>query len=105
MIVESFLLGLLELFDKIKKKALQNEANALFDSLNPKTIDDLEIIDSMDGLEFEHFVAHILEKNDYLNVKVTSGSNDFGVDITANKGADHYAIQVKRQESKVSRRE
>lgn len=108
LLIHLFLRGLLELFSKTneehKQKSLQVKAETYYNSLDSSTKEDLEKIDNMDGHDFEHFVAHILKQNGYSNVKVTSGSNDFGVDILANKDADHYAIQVKRQEAKVSRR-
>ena len=100
----AWLFGAFIVFITSEKKAPQVNANAFFDSLNPKTKDDLEKIDNMNGHDFEYFVARILGKNGYSKVKVTSGSNDFGVDILANKDSDFYAIQVKRQEARVSRR-
>ena len=57
--------------------------------------------DSMDGGEFEQFCAELLRKNDYINVEVTSGSGDFGVDILAEKDGVTYAIQCKRSSSTV----
>lgn len=86
------------------RQAQIREQEAYFDSLNPNTRDDLEKIDTMNGHAFEHYVAHILSKNRYSNVSVTSGSNDFGVDVLADKGTDKFAIQVKRQQARVSRR-
>lgn len=80
------------------------EAKARFLSIDPKTQEDLSTIDLMGGHEFEHYVAEILRSNGYSNVKVTSGSGDFGVDILAENGADKYAIQIKRQNNPVSRR-
>ena len=44
---------------------------------------DLEQVDQMDGLTFEHYVADLLKKNGYSQVFVTNSSGDFGVDITA----------------------
>jgi restriction system protein len=58
---------------------------------NPKHYDD------MDGHEFEYFCADLLRNNGYINVEVTSGSGDFGVDITAEKqNGTTYAVQCKR---------
>ena len=86
------------------RQAQIQKQNAYFDSLNPKTMEDLYKIDSMNGHDFEYYVARILKHNGYSDVEVTSGSNDFGVDVLASKGSDRYAIQVKRQQSTVSRR-
>lgn len=52
-------------------------------------------IDSMEGHEFEHFVADLLRKMDYQKVEVTRGSGDQGVDILAVKDDVRYAIQCK----------
>lgn len=51
--------------------------------------------DNMDGHQFEHFCADLLRKNGFVNVKVTSGSGDYGVDILAAKDGITYAIQCK----------
>ena len=56
-------------------------------------------IDTMDGLQFEHFCAELLEKSGFRNVEVTKASGDQGVDILATKGKDRYAIQCKRYSS------
>jgi restriction system protein len=91
-------------FEDLGNRAKIQEQKNYFNSLNPKTKEDLQKIDTMDGHTFEHYVAQILSKNGYNNVSVTSGSNDFGVDIIAHKHENKYAIQVKRQSSRVSRR-
>ena len=57
--------------------------------------------DSMEGVEFEQFCADLLRNNGYINVEVTSGSGDFGVDILAEKGGVTYAIQCKRSNSPI----
>lgn len=51
--------------------------------------------DNMDGHKFEYFCANLLEKNNFYGVKVTKGSGDHGVDITANRNGVSYAIQCK----------
>jgi HJR/Mrr/RecB family endonuclease len=50
--------------------------------------------DNLPGLEFEHFVAEVLQRNGY-NVKVTQGSGDYGIDVLAYKNRKLYAIQCK----------
>lgn len=60
-------------------------------------------IDSMNGLDFEHYAAKLMQNEGYSS-KVTVGSNDLGVDIIASRDSDKYSVQVKRQKSKVSRR-
>lgn len=62
---------------------------------------DLEEVDQMDGFSFEYFVAELLKKNGYNQVVVTSGSGDFGVDITAYKDNKKHAFQCKNYQSKL----
>ncbi|MCX7548347.1 restriction endonuclease [Xanthomarina sp. F1114] len=60
-------------------------------------------IDEMDGILFEYYVQKLLINEGY-EAEVTKASNDFGVDIIATFENDKIAIQVKRQQSNVSRR-
>ena len=53
-------------------------------------------MDDMEGHEFERFCAGVLEEHGFLEVEVTRGSGDYGVDILAEKGGVTYAIQCKR---------
>lgn len=62
---------------------------------------DLEKIDQMDGLTFEHYVSELLKKNGYNKVLVTKSSGDFGVDITVYKDMQKYAFQCKNYRSKL----
>lgn len=57
--------------------------------------------DYMDGHDFEHFCAKLLENNGFCNVRVTQESNDQGIDILAEKLNVKYAIQCKRYSSDV----
>lgn len=52
-------------------------------------------IDTMEGHEFEYWCADILRKNDFIDVTVTQGSGDQGVDVLAVKDGIKYAIQCK----------
>lgn len=61
----------------------------------------IEILDQMEGHEFEHAVADILFHNGFRDVKVTQASGDYGVDVLARKREYTYAIQCKRYESTV----
>lgn len=56
---------------------------------------ELEQIDSMDGHSFEYWCADFLQKNGFINVRVTQDSGDQGVDILAEKDGIKYAIQCK----------
>lgn len=61
----------------------------------------IELLDQMEGHEFEHAVADILFHNGFRDVKVTQASGDYGVDVLARKREYTYAIQCKRYESTV----
>ncbi len=52
-------------------------------------------IDLMEGHDFEYFCAQLLQKKGFLEVEVTKGSGDYGVDILAEKDGVTYAIQCK----------
>jgi restriction system protein len=74
--------------------------------MNPSLLDKLQKImvsevDTMKGRDFEHYVADLLVMNDFKKVKVTKGSGDYGVDITASFEKENYAIQCKRSETKL----
>lgn len=57
--------------------------------------------DNMEGHEFEHFCAKILEKNGFVNVTVTQGSGDDGIDVLAERDGITYGIQCKCYSSNV----
>ena len=64
--------------------------------LSNKTIDDMIMdVDMMEGIEFEHFCAKLLESNGFSDVLVTEASGDQGVDIIAKKENIKYAFQCK----------
>lgn len=52
-------------------------------------------IDLMEGHEFEYFCADLLRKKGFIEVEVTKGSGDYGIDILAEKDGVTYAIQCK----------
>uniref|UniRef100_UPI00405609AA restriction endonuclease n=1 Tax=Acetatifactor sp. TaxID=1872090 RepID=UPI00405609AA len=52
-------------------------------------------IDLMEGHDFEFFCAELLRKHGFLEVEVTKGSGDYGIDILAEKDGVTYAIQCK----------
>ena len=56
-------------------------------------------VDGMDGHQFERFCADLLRKNGFVDVKITPGSGDQGVDIIAVKNGIRYAIQCKNYSS------
>lgn len=53
-------------------------------------------LDTMGGLDFEHYCADLLAANGFVEVEVTQASGDYGVDILAEKDGVTYAIQCKR---------
>ncbi|MBQ7955994.1 MAG: restriction endonuclease [Lachnospiraceae bacterium] len=52
-------------------------------------------LDEMEGHDFEYFCAQLLERRGFLEVEVTKGSGDYGIDILAEKDGVTYAIQCK----------
>lgn len=52
-------------------------------------------MDEMEGHEFEYYCADILTEMGFVDVEVTKGSGDFGVDILAEKDGVSYAFQCK----------
>lgn len=58
-------------------------------------------MDEMEGHDFEYFCADLLERQGFLEVEVTRGSGDFGVDILAEKEGVTYAVQCKRYQGPV----
>lgn len=52
--------------------------------------------EDMEGHEFEHYCAGLLEQRGFVEVEVTKGSGDYGIDILAEKEGVTYAIQCKR---------
>ncbi|WMC94295.1 restriction endonuclease [Kineothrix sp. MB12-C1] len=52
-------------------------------------------IDEMEGHDFEQFCAELLQERGFVEVEVTKGSGDYGIDILAEKEGVTYAIQCK----------
>lgn len=53
-------------------------------------------MEKLEGHDFEYYCAELLRRDGFLNVEVTKGSGDYGVDILAEKDGITYAIQCKR---------
>jgi restriction system protein len=60
-------------------------------------------IDSMTGIDFERYLQKLLTTQGY-SVSMTQASGDLGVDLVAARNGDKIAIQVKRYNTKISRR-
>ena len=58
-------------------------------------------MDELEGHEFEFFCADLLKAQGFIDVEVTRGSGDFGVDILAEKDGVTYAVQCKRHTTPV----
>lgn len=85
---------------KTEKALLINEIEQLENNKDNglKNTDTLSIeyIDSLSsGLEFEKTFAYMLEKLDYSDIKITSGSGDFGIDVLAKYDDILYGFQCK----------
>lgn len=70
----------------------EDENTIEYEELN---LHDISYVDGMDGHEFEYFCADLLRQNGFVDVSVTPGSGDQGVDILAEKGGVKYAVQCK----------
>ena len=56
---------------------------------------DTDQFEEMEGHEFQYYYAELLKNKGFLEVEVTKGSGDYGVDILAEKDGITYAIQCK----------
>ncbi|MBO5347079.1 MAG: restriction endonuclease [Lachnospiraceae bacterium] len=56
---------------------------------------DVHSLDEIEGHEFEYYCAELLRKRGFIDVSVTKGSGDYGIDILAEKDGVTYAIQCK----------
>lgn len=52
-------------------------------------------LDIIEGHDFEYYCADLLKKRGFLDVSVTKGSGDYGIDVLAEKDGVTYAIQCK----------
>lgn len=56
---------------------------------------DIHELDEIEGHDFEYYCAELLKKRGFIDVTVTKGSGDYGVDVLAEKDGVTYAIQCK----------
>lgn len=54
-----------------------------------------DMFEEMEGHEFEYYCADLLRQRGFIEVEVTKGSGDYGIDILAEKEGVTYAIQCK----------
>lgn len=85
---------------KLKKA---NKLSATISKSDIKTAvnNQLSIIDTMKGSEFETFVVDLLKCNGFSNVNQTKISGDFGVDVIGFKDNKKYVFQCKRFKGKL----
>lgn len=58
-------------------------------------------LDTLTGLQFEILISKILKKSGYHHVALTKNSNDYGIDILAEKNHLTYGFQCKRYQKKI----
>lgn len=63
--------------------------------------ENINIIDNLNGMQFERYFAELLKTEGFYSIQVTKGSGDYGVDIIAIKDKQRYAFQCKRYSKKV----
>ena len=85
-------LGCVILFIPREKKNLFRREDVLLE---------LDNIDNLDGISFEHYTGKLLRKNGFKNVRVTKGSGDFGADVICGYGDATYVVQCKNYRSNV----
>lgn len=60
-----------------------------------------ELIDELEGHDFEMYCADLLRNNGFDDVTVTKGSGDFGLDILCERDGVTYGIQCKRYDKPI----
>lgn len=60
-----------------------------------------ELIDELEGHDFEEYCAGLLRRNGFFDVTVTKGSGDFGLDILCEKDGVTYGVQCKRYDKPI----
>lgn len=59
-------------------------------------------VDKMDGFQFEHYVAGLLQYQGFTNIQVTQARGDYGIDVIAVKDGQRWAVQSKRYSKPVA---
>ena len=100
--LESEILHKQKVLDSLSNKINNIEEFLTFhDQMNDNCIYQLNYLDSLDGIQFEQKCAQLLILNGFSNVIVTQATNDYGIDIIAEKDNKKYAIQCKNYNSSV----
>lgn len=88
--------------ESIKCEKEENRKNDFFsEDIKIDAIELMRYIDTLDGYDFEKICGYILCCNGFVNICVTSGSKDRGIDIIAEKNGMKYAVQCKHYSSNV----
>ena len=92
-----------EPYQRIMEPETMKKTDSIFVDLKhySRSLDSMDFMDRLSGLEFEGYVAGLLKRNRFTNVVVTRASGDQGVDIIATKDFIKYAFQCKHYSSKL----
>lgn len=98
-----FLVGIAQFLSTRKRTYILRENYTVQSNSDniPTAQENFQNYDSMEGHQFEHFCADVLKRNNFINVEVTQGSGDHGIDILAEKDGISYAIQCKCYSSNI----
>jgi len=96
----SIIIGTIIVFQTLRSRNLKAIQEANYEKFKAIQIAN---IDYMTGIAFENYLQKLLIIQRY-GVTLTKATGDFGVDLVAFRNGDKFAIQVKRQGGKVSRR-
>ena len=83
--------------DKKEKKRIRKRFKAKKYYRNGEIID----YDTLEGIEFEDFVADLLKRNGFARIKTTQASSDYGADIIAEADEIKYVFQCKNYSTPV----
>lgn len=87
--------------DQFETLLIELETSHLFSDQNIAQTCHYPNYDDMQGHDFEYFCAGLLRTSGFINVEVTQGSGDHGIDILAEKDDITYAIQCKCYSSNI----
>lgn len=80
----------------------QNSINKISHSKNSDIYFSIDYVDTIqDGLKFEQYFAELLDKLGYYDIRITSSSSDFGVDVIAYNDDICYGFQCKLYSNEV----
>lgn len=95
------LVGIAQFLSTRSKEGIRTFCNELISLVQIQENLNSQNYDGMEGHQFEYFCADIMKKNGFINVEVTQGSGDHGIDILADKDGISYAVQCKCYSSNI----